>query len=525
MKLLLSTYLFLSVFCTAFSQSHTIVIHSNQRVASLQMTPAEYQSWVKNDDFNNDAKRQALVSDIYKKFSDKFDFIFLVLNEATQPSNLYYAGQLISVSNNVQGIGIPQFSLAGKYGSAGKLKSVMALTRKDYLLYGPSLHELMHNWGNFLIDTRDWNGSNEYAAQPHWGFTGGNTQGQLGGFLQSSLQTNVGGKVNNYAVAPFGGFANGGNSVPYTDLELYLMGMVPITTVKPFDVFRGLSAATYNATTKMVEFSASQRVTYDNSKILADGGGPRNPSNASSIKNFRLLYIVLTPAPLSDADWAAFDNQSDLFSRKENILNNYVYNFWSATRGLGSIQTGSLQDAVKTGLPLQLLSLTAEADKDAKTVNIQWQTAGEINTGKFVVQRSNDGRNFNNIGTVAAAGQGNNAYHYNDGIAALNTPVIYYRLNSVDKDGTGSYSKIVAIDIKAIQLMQVYPNPAKSTLYVKGDGIKNVLITGLNGQVLISKSMYTAGTPIDISRLARGIYTVQFAKADGSKISQKLVIE
>jgi Leucine-rich repeat (LRR) protein len=327
------------------SQTHPITIHPNQRVVSLQMTPSEYSSWITNDEFtSNDAKRQALVKDIYQKFDDKFDFIFLVLNEKEIPANFPYYGKLISTSNTITGIGLPKFNNSASYGSDGKLKALMALTGKDYLLYGPALHELMHNWGNFVIHTKDWNGSAEFDAIPHWGFKGGNTKGQLGGFKQSTLQTNIGGNANKYSVESFGGIANGGNSVPYTDLELYLMGMIPLTDVANFDVFSGLNQVTYVGS--KVEFSASTRVTYDNAKILTEAGSPRIPSSETSQKNFRLLVVLLTPTPLTETEWTTLDDQSEKFGRSSSD-GTTLYNFWEATRGLGSIETGNLLNAVR----------------------------------------------------------------------------------------------------------------------------------------------------------------------------------
>ena len=96
---------------------------------------------------------------------------------------IYLSGQLIQVSNDISGIGLSAFDNSFIYGSSGKLKSVMHLTRRDYLRAGPSLHELMHNWGNFGIDTEGtFNGTDFFAFQPHWGFTGGNSKGQVGWF-------------------------------------------------------------------------------------------------------------------------------------------------------------------------------------------------------------------------------------------------------------------------------------------------------------------------------------------------------
>jgi hypothetical protein len=365
----------LTLFITAHgkTQIHPITISTNQRVVSLEMTATEYGSWITNDEFNNDAIRKALVQDIYQKFDDKFDFIFLILNETSRPANLTYVGEQIGTSNAVTGIGLPIYNNDGLYGSSGKLKSVIALTRNDHLLYGPSLHELTHNWGNFVIATNDWNGSSEYNAIPHWGFTGGNTRGQLGGFQESTLQTNIGGNPDKYSVGSFGGFANGGNSVPYTDLELYLMGIIPLTDVADFDVFRGLSQV--STVGSNIEFIASTRVTYDNAKILSDAGGARNPSSSTSQKDFRSLVVILTPTPLTSTEWDTFDDQSEKFGRSSSD-GMAIYNFWEATRGLGTLETGNLLNAVKTSVgivDIQTTGLLVFPNPVSDMLNIEYK--------------------------------------------------------------------------------------------------------------------------------------------------------
>jgi hypothetical protein len=319
------------------SQTHTITIHPNHRAASLLMTSSEYQAYITNDQFTNNTIRQNLVKDIYKKFNDDFDFIFLVLNETTMPSNLTYYGQLIKVSNTVTGIGMNNFSEAANYGSFGKLQSVMALTALTYVKSGPTLHEIMHNWGNFGIQTATYQngqGFNNYI--PHWGFTGGNTKGQLGGFKQSTLVV----KGNNtYEVEAFGSFANGGNGLPYNQLELYLMGMIPVSDVNDFDVFSGLTSATDGSNGK-IEFVASTRTTWNSAKITQDIG-TRNPSSATSQKQFRALFVVLTPTPLTDAQWTSINDQVSWFGNLADDGTG-LYNFWEATGGKATIQTGDL---------------------------------------------------------------------------------------------------------------------------------------------------------------------------------------
>ena len=313
---------------------HEFELHSNNRVSSLLMTESEYSSWVNNDGFTDGSLRLELIKDVYKKFPDKYDFIFFVLNEPSIPSSLFYYGKLIGVSNDVQGIGNYIYDYTSDYGSSGKLKAVMQLTGLEYLKYGPALHELAHQWANFALPTHsvDAPGSNitSYLYGSHWGFTGGSTKGQLGGFKQSSLIENG---SNSYTVDEFGPFANGGNGIPYNELELYLMGMIPISSVSNFDMFTDITSLTVNSST--FDFTASTRTTYT-PQSLEDLLGERVPSIGNSQKDFKLLIVVITDAPLSDDEWNKVDATAEWFSKKEDDGTS-LYNFWEATNGVGSI--------------------------------------------------------------------------------------------------------------------------------------------------------------------------------------------
>jgi hypothetical protein len=335
MKKELFTLLLILTIFNLDAQTHTMEIHPNNRAASLLMSSVEYNNWISNNEFNNQSIREALFDDIYQKFDDEFDFIFLLLNEDVKPSNLPY-GQLIQVSNDISGIGLNTFDNSSYYGSAGKLKSVMHLTRRDFLRGGPSLHEIMHNWSNFAISTEGtYNGTDFFSFQPHWGFTGGNTKGQLGGFSQSTLVDNG---SNSYSVEPFGANANGGNSIPYNQLELYLMGMIPITDVDDFDVFTGIS--NFNYSVNPYTFDATGRTTYTSSS-LETLLSQRVPNSTTSQKDFRALVIVLTDSPLTTDQWNIVDDYSEKFSRTSSDFSS-SYNFWEATNGLGTLKTDDL---------------------------------------------------------------------------------------------------------------------------------------------------------------------------------------
>jgi hypothetical protein len=330
------------LFINSIAQTHTIEIHPNGRVASILMTPAEYNSWISNDDFNNSTISEPLISDIYQKFEDDFDFIFLILNEATQPSNLTYAGQLNRVSNTIEGTGVPVFDDSSNFGSAGKLKSLMQLTQIDFLLYGPTSHEILHNWGNFVIPSEAVSdfGTNltSFPLGGHWGFTGGNTKGQLGGFDQNTLVDNGNGS---YTVDTFGLNANGGNSVPYNDIELYLMGMIPLSEVTAFDGFTTITSIADNGNDTWTFEATKTNYTPASLNTLLEN---RVPSFTTAQKDFKALVLVITDAPLTTAEWDRVDTDAESYSRTSDN-SSFLYNFWEATRGLGTIEMHNLESS------------------------------------------------------------------------------------------------------------------------------------------------------------------------------------
>jgi len=313
------------------------------KISSLQMSSSEYSAWKSGDQFSSNASniRHNLVKDIYKKYTDDYDFIFLVLNEASIPNGINYYGKYISASNDIQGIGLNVFDFTSDYGSGGKLKGIMQLSGRDFLQSGPALHELMHYWGNFSLDTEapqyvsGTSGTSQSVSyKPHWGYTGGSSKGQLGGFDQSTLEVDG----NNYKVGQFGNFANGGNSVPYTKFELYLMGMISVNEVDNFDMFKGVNYIKSEGSgdaTKYV-FTATDRITYTPQSIESQLGA-RSPNSSSSQKEFKILVVVLTDDPLSSNEWQSINSTAEWFSNKGSDNNPNRYNFWEATGGVGSI--------------------------------------------------------------------------------------------------------------------------------------------------------------------------------------------
>ena len=119
-----------------------------------------------------------------------------------------------------------------------------------------------------------------------------------------------------------------------------------------------------------------------------------------------------------------------------------------------------------TAAPLPVTLAKFSGTRTAQGALLSWQTATELNSQRFDVQRSGNAVDFSTVGTVAAAGTAVSprSYAYTD--ASAREGLYYYRLRQVDVDGTSTYSPVVAVQGAAVKalLSSAYPNPFASTL-------------------------------------------------------------
>ncbi len=172
-------------------------------------------------------------------------------------------------------------------------------------------------------------------------------------------------------------------------------------------------------------------------------------------------------------------------------------------------------------LPLKLISF--EINSDLLLNHLRWQTANETNTSSFVIERSSNGSGFTAIGNVPAKGSG--SYSYTDP-QPLNGGV-YYRLKSIDKDGSFTYSKVVTVTLAVNgNRLAVYPNPSKSVVTISGNHIATVQVVNNLGRVISTQTLKDATNPsLSVSNLPAGIYHLRVQTTDGAVNSVGFVKE
>ncbi len=176
-------------------------------------------------------------------------------------------------------------------------------------------------------------------------------------------------------------------------------------------------------------------------------------------------------------------------------------------------------------LPVVLLSFTAVKDGE-NNVQLKWSTASEINSDYFQIERSKDGKYFQSIGRVKAAGNTANRVDYTYIDNAPFAGSSYYKLKQVDFDGTSTYSKVRFVE-SVDNVLTVYPNPTSDFLRIEsnGAGIAAIKIRSEMGYILKVPFTETDGNFIlNTASLAAGIYILEIQQEARITV-HKVVIE
>jgi hypothetical protein len=186
-------------------------------------------------------------------------------------------------------------------------------------------------------------------------------------------------------------------------------------------------------------------------------------------------------------------------------------------------------------LPVHILSFDGRNNNGNSTLN--WRTSPESTEERFLVEKSTDGRQYNNIGTVPAsaavtAPDGNRNYSFNDPHPTAGNA--FYRLKIIDRDGPEKYSAIVNINTKSQPIAKIYPtliDPNKQ-LFIQTDRNASdleVVIRNISGQQVFIKKLgemargQIATLQLQNESLSKGTYVVQVL-AGGAVMHKQMII-
>jgi hypothetical protein len=110
-------------------------------------------------------------------------------------------------------------------------------------------------------------------------------------------------------------------------------------------------------------------------------------------------------------------------------------------------------------LPVTWLSYQAEELPYGNLIS--WSTAKEEDNKEFVILKSNDAINFENIGHVPGKGYSNEVHQYQFLDKSINlSRKIYYQIKQLDFNGSHESSPVFQLTLKKVKdILQIFPNP------------------------------------------------------------------
>lgn len=165
---------------------------------------------------------------------------------------------------------------------------------------------------------------------------------------------------------------------------------------------------------------------------------------------------------------------------------------------------------------------------------LEWETAEETSMDHFVIERSSDGRNFEEIGKTVAKGSPSQSANYQFEDRHPVDQISYYRLREMDLNGNESYSQVVTItqDGSTFSIENMYYNVDAHNVTVDVNIISptqklNAEIHDLAGRKLASGEFWfnqgSQSFAMDASNLSAGYYLLSVYDGGSQRITKRFV--
>lgn len=244
--------------------------------------------------------------------------------------------------------------------------------------------------------------------------------------------------------------------------------------------------------------------------------------------------VVLTPILNG---WNSFDIPlSDYTSQGETVNLTQVFQMklestgWVAT-GNKTVYYDNIYFYKEVPLPVTLANFNVRTA--VNQVNLSWETHSEQNNKGFIVQRSQDGINWSQIGYVKGNNISNAIHSYSFADPQPVNGINYYRLLQEDNNGAKTPTEVKSVSFATVSEDEIsfYPNPVSETLFVKIGEIKNqgssLSLINTNGNVVrtlpLTKENSNSTVNIGVQDLQNGVYILVLK--DGEELrTNKLVV-
>jgi hypothetical protein len=185
-------------------------------------------------------------------------------------------------------------------------------------------------------------------------------------------------------------------------------------------------------------------------------------------------------------------------------------------------------------LPVTFHKFTTTLEK--KNVTLNWSIDTDDNFSHYVVERSNDGKNFKDIGIVFTSGLVTpgeiSHYKYKDMNVASSNGIVYYRLRWEEQNKETYYSPVRIVRLGSelqTNEMITYPNPVRDQLKITvptnwQDKTVKLELYASNGTMVYAVKLNSASQTevVSLGNLPRGFYLIR-AKCENQSSEQRII--
>jgi hypothetical protein len=212
-------------------------------------------------------------------------------------------------------------------------------------------------------------------------------------------------------------------------------------------------------------------------------------------------------------------------SQKLRIGNSTVFDGNDADITGFQMANGSSNGFVGMQAPLPVHFIAFTLLRKSNDVWLQWSTMTEQGVVIFEIERSLDGRVWETVGSVPAAGNSQSIQQYSFTDRSISANTIYYRVKQVNNDLRYSYTpvKTVKADVTGVSISAAsgavvlqFAEQVKSEVSVK--------VINYAGQVISEKRISKAYGQVVLSTNQKGSYIVAVTSADGIQASRQVML-
>lgn len=196
-----------------------------------------------------------------------------------------------------------------------------------------------------------------------------------------------------------------------------------------------------------------------------------------------------------------------------DIVWNATANRWEVSVNVTGFSGFVVQTSL-TALPVTWLRVIGTLSSQSKA-RLTWEVEERM-VADYTIERSKDGTNFSDIGTIASQGDGTHSYQYEDAQTVQGNT--WYRIRQTDRDGRSSNSKIVLLKGAKHGSIVVYPNPTRGTvtLNITDASLFNTTahLYDVFGRELQRIRISESVTAIDLGRYGAGVYLLRLRNGE-----------